>query len=555
MSVSSSLWNRRIEARDGVELAADIFFPEGKGPFPTLLLRTPYGRGRLWQSPQGWGRLVGYGYALVAVDVRGRNDSDGVWTPWVSDNDDAADVIEWITSQPWCAGKIGLIGGSYEGLTQWWAAAAYPSRIACMVPLAIGGLACDRPFFGTGIASQYRIWWMNLVSGKTMQYHGGPSWSAGMMHTPLSTLDEKFGLPRSAWQNYVRGELAFGGDAGTLSRDAISQVDVPVFIGVGWWDDQEAMRTWEALQDSKASRDCRLLIGAWDHAGNLAPRATLGGLDVSSSVIDTIAYLERFLASHLKGVSAAMDGDPRCRIFQTGAGRWDNLADWPEPAARATVLFLTSDGDARTLSGNGRLVSAIEDCSGSDTFVYDPNEPAKEVTDLARFVWADPPLDQRYLQRRSDALVYTTDILTQPVHISGRYRLSLHLSSDRADTDLYVSISDVEPDGRAIGLAPRTVHSASLRLRYRNGPRAEPLERGTIYEIEIEGSWLHHVFKPGHRIRVMLTSGNFPLMTRNAGTCRPWAEDEILLVQTNTVHHCAAYPSRLRLPVVPAGDG
>lgn len=548
--VGRTLWNRRIMVHDGTELAADVVLPQGEEPFPTVVLRTPYVRGRPLNNPKNWVRLIEYGYALVTVDVRGRNDSEGVWIPAVKDPKDAHDVIEWAAGQSWSTGKIGMVGGSYEGLTQWWTLLGRPPHLRCVAPLCVGGVRHARPF-STGIPLQYWLWWMTLVLGRTMQFPGAPAWEAFMSHLPLAKLDERFGLCRSAWGKYVKGEIEFFSEAATLSQEDYAQIDIPVLIGVGWWDDQETMLAWQALQTARSAKECRLLIGAWDHAGNLAPRAVLGGLDVSASVMDTIEYIEQFLASHLKGERRVMADSPRCRIFLTGENRWEFLGTWPDPTAVSTCFYLDSGGDARSLRGNGRLTLTTEWSTAADTFVYDPNRPAREISNLAMFAWSDPPLDCRYLQRRCDALVYTSAPLARPLKVSGRYELRAFVSSDRPDTDLCVNLSDVHPDGRAVSLASTTEPYAALRLRYRNGTAAELMTPGEVYEVTVDGSWLHHVFKQGHRLRLTLSSGSFPLLARNAGTGGRWAGDEVLYPQTNTVHHSVQYPSRVVLPVVP----
>jgi putative CocE/NonD family hydrolase len=551
MKIGRTLWNRRIRLRDGVELAADVLLPMGAGPFPAVVLRTPYLRGRHLNNSNSWPRLVDYGYALVTVDMRGRNDSDGTWLPRVKDPEDGYDVVEWVAAQPWCTGRIGMVGGSYEGLTQWWTALHRPPHLACIAPLAIGHTSQQRSNFGTGIPSQYRMWWLSLVNGRTLQYSGAPSWEAHVMHTPLKTLDEQYGLSRSAWRKYVAGEIDFPGKAGSLSEEDYAAIDIPVLIGVGWWDDQDAMLTWQALQRARSARNCRLLIGAWDHLGNIGPRPILGGIDVSASVMDTIGYVEQFLAVHLKGDRGQAEKQPRCRVFLTGEDRWELLDDWPHPQATVTPLYLTSGGDARSLKGNGRLVSRACMGNGSDTYVFDPNDPARDMSNLALFAWADPPLDCRYMQRRKDALVYTSDPLAEPLKVSGRYHLRIFVSSDRPDTDVFVNLSDVHPDGRAISLVATNMLIGALRLRYRNGCREELLTPGEIYEVTVTGSWLHHVFRAGHRLRITINSSGFPLAVRNAGAGGHWAEDRVLYPQTNTIHHGSRYPSRVLLPVVP----
>ena len=552
MPVARTLWNLRIKVRDGVEMAADVLLPAGEGPFPSVVLRTPYARSRYAGSSKNWIlRLVDCDYAVVIVDIRGRNDSDGQWVPWRKDPQDAYDVIEWAATQSWCTGKIGMVGGSYEGLTQWWSVLERPPHLACIAPLCVGGARKAVSNFGTGVSIQYWLWWMNIVSGKTFQYPGGPSWEAGAMHIPLKTLDQRYGLSRSCWSKYAADEIDFSGEAGGLRPEDYAKIDIPVLVGVGWWDDQDTMVAWQALQRAKSVKDCRLLIGAWDHAGNLTPQSVLGGLDVSASVIDTMAYIEQFLALHLKGQRTAIADAPRCRVFLTGEHRWDSIDCWPHPRAVETPFYLTSRGDARSLRGDGRLVYSADLTHGSDTFTYDPNHPGRDMSNLARFAWSDPPLDVRYLQRRTDGLVYTSDPLEESVMVSGRYRLRVFISSNRPDTDLFVNLTDVHPDGRAISLALGIGMGGALRLRHRNGPDPELLKPGEIYDVTIEGSWLHHVFKPSHRLRIAINSGNFPAAARNAGSGKHWADDEVLYPQTNTIHHSTQFPSQLLLPVVP----
>lgn len=552
MPIAHTLWNRRIKVSDSTEVSADVVLPVGDGPFPTVVLRTPYVRSRHATGAKSWTlRLVDCGYALVTVDVRGRNDSDGQWVPWLKDPQDAYHVIEWVAAQPWSTGKIGLVGGSYEGLTQWWSILGRSTHLACMAPLCIGASKSSVPRCGTGVPMQYWLWWMNLVSGRTFQYCGGPSWESGVMHTPLKTLGQRYGLSRSAWSKYVADQIDdFSGAAAGLYPEDYAEIDIPVLIGVGWWDDQNTIAAWRELQRAKSARECRLLIGAWDHNGNFAPRSVLGGLDVAASVMDTIGYIEQFLALHLKGERTALADAPRCRIFLTGENRWEETDHWPHPEAVETPLYLTSHGDARGLKGNGRLMNSADSARGSDTFTYDPNQPSRDMSNLAMFAWADPPLDVRYLQRRNDVLVYTSEPFEKPLKISGLYRLRVFVSSDRPDTDLFVNLTDVHPDGRAISLTASNILVGALRLRYRNGPNPEPLMPGEIYGITVDGSWIHHMFETGHRLRITISSGNFPLAARNAGTGQHWAEDEVLYPQTNTVYHCSKYPSRVLLPVV-----
>ena len=553
MPISRTLWNQRILMRDGVEIAVNVFLPEGDGPFPSVVIRTPYERSRHANRPGGYRRLVGQGYALISVDIRGRNDSGGQWRPWVKDGEDAYEVIEWAAAEPWSTGKVGMIGGSYVALTQWWAAAAHPPHLACIAPLAVGAACSKIPFCNTGIPTQYWLWWLSYVSGKTVQYPGGPSWESVFSRLPLASLDEKTGMLNHFWKDYVAGKVDFSGPACSLSEADFASIAIPVLMGVGWWDDQTTMDTWLALQQAKSAKDCRLLIGAWDHTRNTAPPKILGGVDVSNSAIDTVAYIEQFLAIHLKGETNELSEAPRCRVYDTGASHWNSLEHWPNPVAVATPVYLDSDGDARSLNGDGRLTPDKREDNACDFYIYDPNNPARDMVNLDEFAFSDPPLDHRYLHRRSDILVYDSELLDKPLSLSGRVLLKAFVSSNRVDTDLFVGISDVHPDGRAIGLFATNEPKGGLRLRYRNGPNEELMVPGEIYEVEVAGTWLHYTFQPGHRLRITVHSNDFPFAARNAGTGNHWAEDTELLPQTNTLHYGPEHPSHVVLPIVNGG--
>ena len=550
MSITRTLWNQRIGMRDSVEIAVDIALPEGSGPFPTVVLRTPYIRGKKLISPNGWLRLVDYGYAFVVVDMRGRNDSGGEWMPWEKDDEDAYEVIEWVAKQSWCSGKVGMIGGSYVGLTQWWTVASRPPHLACIAPLCVGATRAPLGLGNTGIPIQYWLWWLAYVSGKTLQNPAAPSWENCINQLPLKSLNKGFGISGSAWQRYVSGEIDFASVDCALSEEDFANIDIPVLIGVGWWDDQFTMDTWVALQQAKSAADCRLLIGAWDHVGNAAPRPALGGMDVSASVMDTIGYIEKFLAIHLKGETNELSEAPRCKIFHTGKHCWESMDQWPNPQAMSTSVYLDSDGDARGLKGNGRMIGCVRSDAGSDTYIYDPNNPARDMGNLDQFAFSDPPLDHRYLHRRNDILLYDSAVLNKPLTLSGRIFLRVFISSACPDTDLYVGVNDVHPDGRAIGLFATNEPKGGLRLRYRNGPEKELMTPHKIYEIEVSGIWVHHTFKQGHRLRITVNSNDFPFAARNAGTGNHWAEDTELFPQANTIYYGPDYPSHVVLPIV-----
>jgi putative CocE/NonD family hydrolase len=526
--------------RDGIEIAVDVVLPDGAGPWPAVVNRTPYMRGRNLSS-QSWMRLVDDGYVFVAVDMRGRGDSDGVFTPMVNDATDGHDTIEWVAAQSWCTGRVGMVGVSYEGLSQWWTAKEHPPHLACVVPQAVGAARLGpRWSSDTGIPSQYWMWWFHLVTGRTMQHSAAPSWEANLRHLPLRTLHEQVGTAWDWWPRYVAGELDYLGAQHVLTDEDWRRFDVPALVGVGWWDDQATMATWVALNGSPAGPKSHLLIGGWDHAGNIAPRPMLGGLDVSASCFDVISYIERFLALNLKGDAAAADDLARCRVFRTGAMEWDSLDDWPSPNTQLGEWYLGADG---ALSDAGPGVA------GEESYEYDPRDPVRDFSNLDVFAWSDPPLDNRFLLRRDDVLSYVTAPLGRRVDVSGRAVFEGVVSIDAPDTDLVIAVCDVYPDGRTIVLGG--LEHGKLRLAHRNGADPELLAAGEPVNVRIRLAWMHHSFLVGHRIALAITSSWFPTCARNLNGGEPWADAIEARVARVTIHRGASHPSRLALPVEP----
>jgi putative CocE/NonD family hydrolase len=368
-----------------------------------------------------------------------------------------------------------------------------------------------------------------------MQNAGAPSWGARYDHVPLRELHRHVGASHEWWPRYVAGEIEPLGPDHALGPGDWAQYDVPALVGVGWWDDQTTMTTWTTVSASPAGPRSKLLIGAWDHAGNLAPRAVLGGLDVSASVIDTFGYVERFLALHLKD---APDELPRCRVFRTGAMQWESLGVWPAPAAESAAWHLDA-GFA--------LADRPPGAEGTDAYSYDPEDPPRDFSNLDVFAWSDPPLDSRYLLRREDVLFYASAPLESRIDVSGRARFEGVVSVDCPDTDLAVGLYDVYPDGRAIVLGDLSIQ----RLAFRNGVESEPLTPGEPVDVRLALTWLHHAFLPGHRIGLGILSSAYPHWALNRNTGAPWADAVDSRVARVTVHRGGARGSRLVLPREP----
>lgn len=532
------LWSRRIPTADG-DLVADVVFPPGadesSGPLPTLLVRTPYGRQSFLRD--AWLRLVDRGYVLVTCDLRGRGDSEGVFAPWQRDTDDAVAAVEWAAGRPWSDGRVATIGGSYDGLTQWWAAAGHPPALRCIVPMAVGvrERRGGRPHMDTGIPWTYWMWWFALTAGRTLQDVTAPAWGRHWAHRPLRDFHEAVGFPSAHWPDYVEGRIDCLGPTWSLTDDELAGIDIPALVVVGWWDDLTTLETWEALQAGPHAANKHLLVGAWDHVGNVWPRPRLGGEDVTAGMIDTIGVVGEFLDRHLKDDSSLPEL-PRVRMWHSGAGRWEDLTHYPVGTAEL-LLHLAPDV----------LRPSAPQRDTADEWAHNAARSPATLTPLDAFAWSDPPHDQRYLEARPDVRSYTSEPLTEPVSVSGRVRVELSVSVDALDADVFAWITDVHPDGRS--MLPAGFEIEGRRLSFRNGPHREPVADGAVVRVGIDAQWLHHTFAAGHRIRLLVTSAFNPTCAPTAGSDAHWADEEYGLPFAVRVHHGPAHPSTVLLPL------
>lgn len=555
-------YDLRVPMRDGVELSADVYLPPtGDGPWPALLCRTPYDNMR--QAEEAVWFAV-RGYAVVAQDVRGRGDSDGRFEMWGQEAQDGHDTAEWIAAQPWCSGRVGVFGGSYQAWCGWAALKEGTSAIGSLVSRATSGFWLLGVPFDLGTARPYWLWVFHLTGGRTLQTAldaepVAPSWERILKTRPLREMDAEIGRELPIWRRMVNA--APGGElVRSLDLDGVFDgLDMPVLHVTGWFDAAQwgELRTWrEMRRRSAAPERQRLVIGPWDHYGTgVAPRET-GGRDFGpAATLDPnelmLDHFDRTLRDAAPaGEEAARTGaetaDAPVRYFVMGADRWRTAAEWPPPAVRETVLHLRGGGFANTGAGDGRLDPLPADGEEpADLLRYDPADPTPSTPERQAPFTAPFALDNRWLLRRPDVLVYTSPPLAEPLEIAGNPRALLHVSSTAPDTDFHVQLCDVAPGGRSDVIA-----AGFVRASWRGGPdrpRA-PLDPSGPTELEIELHATANRWLPGHRIRVVIASAAFPEVDRHPNTMAPLGDDRELVVADNTVHHGAAHPSRLLLP-------
>lgn len=544
--------------RDGVELSADVYLPaEGPGPWPAILYRTPYDNSTPPFVELGR-HHAGRGYAFVAQDVRGRGDSDGRFEPFVAEADDGYDSVEWVAAQPWCDGAVGMMGGSYAGLVQWLAAREQPPHLRALVSTAAAGRWMEELPYLFGTFTSYWTFWLNLVGGRSLQQPvqaprpSLPEWPRIFTHRPLREADQALGRTNTAWRTWLE-HSTFDDYWRALSlRGRFAGIDLPVLHITGWFDGDQwgELFYWRGMVDESPAADRQWLVcGPWDHAGTRTPKPALGGRVFGpDAVLEMVDLHARFFDRWLKGVDNGQERDAHVRIFTMGANTWRDHGAWPPSSMRPRPAYLRSSGRAQTLAGDGRLAwDAPGDDEPADTVTYDPEDPTPSVPDLDALPFGDVPFDNRWRLRRDDVLVYTSAPLEADLEVTGHPTVVLHGSSDCIDTDWHVSLCDVLPSGRSDELT-----HGCLRAAYRAGLDAQPtpLEPGRVYEFRLEMMATSNVFLAGHRVRLCVASAHFPSRAANPNTNAAPGDDSVVRVAHNTVHHTAAHPSHLVLPVV-----
>lgn len=539
-----------IPLRDGVRLASDVWRPEAPGRYPVLLTRTPYQR--TGHHLVRWARYFATrGYAVVVQDTRGRGDSEGSFEFFAGDGKDGYDVIEWLAKQPWSSGRVGMFGLSYLGTVQWLAAKERPPHLACIAPTAPGGRWFDEmPYLGGAFALEWAVGWAHGVSGRIQQAPNleGTDWGRVLAHRPILSADSVLGRVNPIYRGWLTHPTSgpFWSRMEFTAPD-FAAIEIPTLTTTGWYDADQpgSLHYWRGLMEHARNRSEHfLMIGPWEHTQTFQEATTKVGLNEFSpeSVVDNKAIHAAFFDWCLKRAAPAF-AVPKAQVYVTGADAWRTFDQYPPAASAPTKFYLASSGRANTRSGDGRLAAGSPADSPPDRFTYDPRNPVPASM-------ADQAIDRQKLQDREDVLVYTTDVLREPVEIIGKVTVELHAATDARDTDFTAILSDVGPDGRAIQLGPRI---GIRRARYRNGyAREELLTPGKVETFPIELFDIAHQFKPGHRIRLEVSSSAAPYYNPNQNTGNPVATDTVWRVARQVIHHDKARPSAITLPVMPS---
>jgi putative CocE/NonD family hydrolase len=555
--------------RDGTVLLADVYRPIGLGACPVLLMRLPYNKTHAetftYAHPSWYAR---YGYQVVVQDCRGRWASEGEWCPYRHEATDGADTIAWAAALPGSTGQVGTYGFSYAGAAQLLAALESPPALAALMPaMASSGFYDHWTYRGGALQYAFVHSWALLLAHDTARRRRDQALCAQLAAALRNMREHAWARPYDPPLLGHRGIAAYyfdwlGHDCDDAYwqqwaiRGRYDQIRTPALHIAGWYDVflEGALENFAGLREHAATADARqhqkLVVGPWYHnPWHQRP----GALDFGSAArsgIDALQVL--WLDRHLRGERNQLADESPVALFVMGENRWRFAAAWPPSEARPETLFLRSNGRANSLNGTGRLtVAGPADDELPDVYVYDPADPVPSLGGHSCCADELSPMgaaDQRAAEVRMDVLVYTSEILTDDLLVIGTVDAVLYAASTAVDTDFTAKLVDVHPDGRAINVADGVV-----RARFRESLAApRPIEPNRIYEYRIRIGSTAMRFAAGHRVRLEISSSNFPALDRNSNTgkrlCEVGPTDGVLATQT--VFHDARYPSRMILPVI-----
>ncbi|MGH9775157.1 MAG: CocE/NonD family hydrolase [Candidatus Acidiferrales bacterium] len=541
-------FNVRVKMRDGVELSADIYRPDAPGKFPVILRRTPYVKAGNARALERYRRFVAQGYVFVAMDERGRGDSDGKFTPYRDDGRDGYDSIEWCAAQTWSSGKVGTFGGSYEGKNQWLAAVEQPPHLTTMVAL----VSPSDPFveWPTGVPLPMDVSWYHFTAGHVDQNEDAVDWTKVYKHLPLETLDEAAGRPNPFWKEMFDHPTLDSWWEEERYQDHYDRVQVSVLHISGWYDDEQVGTPLNYIgMTTKGSTEFvrhnqKLLMGAWPHAVNSTSR--LGDVDFGpSDVIDLDGVMLRWYDYWLKGIDNGIMKDPPVRIFVMGANHWTDESEWPIARTKWTDFYLHSAGRANSGYGDGSLSTDSPAAEPADGYRYDPANPVPFITEPS-FAQIGGPDDYRPVERRDDVLVYSSAPLTQDTEVCGPVRGEIYAASSARDTDFMLKLIDVWPNGYA-----ERLDDGMVRARYRDGmEKASLIEPGHIYKYSIDAWNTCEMFLKDHRIRVEISSSALPKYDPNLNTGAPLGKTTEMQMADQKIYHDREHASHVVLPIV-----
>jgi predicted acyl esterase len=514
--VRSNKLDQMVAMRDGVKLATTIYLPEGDGPWPVVLIRTPYGKNTQAIGNEKW---TARDFALAVQDCRGTFQSEGEYKPFMTDHLDGFDTVEWAARQTWSNGKVGMFGASAMGITSNLAAMLDPPHlVATFVMVARSSIYSQSAFMGGVFRKELNEPWLKRQKAEWMI-------AETLKHNVYDGYYDIAELPKH-WHKFQVPVYNYGG-----WYDIFAQGNIDNFVGL------------QSQGGGMAAGNQKLIMGPWGHGK--VEEVTYP----ANSIVNATDEALRWFDYWLKGKDNGIMDEPPVRYYVMGdvadpkapGNEWRTAISWPVPS-KPTSYFLNA---------GGTLTEKLpEQTESTDIYKYDPKNPVPTVGG-ANLSIKRGPMDQRAIGNRKDILKYVTGVLTSPIEITGRIKVELWAESDCPDTDWMAKLVDVYPDG-----TERLALDSAFRARFREGfDREVFMNKGEVYKFTLDLWSTSLIFNKGHRIAIHVTSSNDPRYDPNPNTGKPGRADGETRVATNAIHHDRSHPSRVLLPVLPSYTG
>lgn len=549
----------RVKMRDGVMLAADVYRPKSEGKFPVLLQRTPYNRKGDAATAH---ELASHGYVVVLQDTRGRFDSGGEFYPFRHESEDGYDTVEWAAALDYSDGKVGMFGGSYVGATQMLAAMAKPPHLVAVFPYVTASEYYDGWTYQSGALMQwFASSWSSGLSVDTLRRKAGErsrpkEWVAGLPVENYALLSPPpAGDVAPYFRDWVRHELSDDYWRGWKISNHYREMNIKGLHAGGWHDIfiKGSIKNYTGLRGegpTPSVRDGqRLIVGPWAHAAT-SPEGKIGDVVFGkAAVLNMTETARKWFDYALKGVRNEYATAPPVSLFVLGENVWRAENEFPLARTRHTKYYLRSERGANGAGGDGALSLSPPKKERPDVFEYDPANPVPTVGGRLCCGDAIPPgpFDQRPNESRQDVLVFSTPPLEKDVEVTGYVTVELYAATSARDTDFTAMLVDVSPDGYA-----RYLTDGIVRARYRTTTeKAEEVVPGKLYKYTIDLWATSNLFRAGHKIRLYVSSSNFPRFNRNLNTGEMNFGASRMLKAQQTVYHEADHPSAVVLPIIP----
>jgi putative CocE/NonD family hydrolase len=541
-----------VEMQDGIRLATDIYRPKIDEALPVIMLRTPYDKDSpLYRYDVMAQFFASLGYVVLVQDVRGKYLSEGKFQPLINEEDDGYDTIKWAAGQPWSNGKCGILGYSYLGSCAWLPLKKAPSALQTIIPMFINQNSYSA-WIDKGVPYlKDMLVWLYKHHEKEAREYSTKELDDIIRQLPVIKLDSRLAKEMKTYQDWIRhvgGDEEFWGR--TTLKPSEERVELPVLYVGGWFDKfvddtiRDFSLTLARAEPGSLASKCRLIVGAWGHD----PSQTFRELkfpknaDFKNQYVVFLKWFEIFL----KDRPYDFDEANPIEYYLMGKNVWRQTSQWPPPETQKQQWYLNSKGNANTKRGDGELTESLPETNMSDSYIYDPDNPVPSIG--SKMLYGDGwegPREQSMVVSRHDVLVYQSPKLEADLTVTGDNSVTLCVSTTAPDTDFFVKVCDVYPNGKAY-----FIQSGYIRMRYLES-LTKPLriESGKVYKLNIPMGSIAHTFLKGHRLQLQVTSSDFPNHGRNLNTGWDNEFDTQAKKALQTVYHGPEHPSLLELTV------